>query len=441
MTPPLIEAYRPEAEAAVLGSMILDPDCVSWVMDTLTTDDFYLNENRIIFEGFCDLYLKAKIDFVLLRDWLATRGKMDEVGGVNYLKTIANCTPSSANVQYYTGIVRNKSKERQILQQVQDLTAITYGSDDIDKKIEAVQNMALSISSLEVSNNIFHVSGLAAAAREELENPQAGLLTGFSGIDEKMGGCSQGDMIIVAARPSMGKTTLALNCALHQAESGANILFFSLEMTAKDLAKRMLQKLAKIDSVHINKKWLTEQDRQNLSAAEAYLKTLDLTIIEASGWTPERLQARVKTHTRKKQVNCVYVDYLGLMNASNCSAKATAYEKTTEISKQLKAIALSEKIPIVAVCQLNRMAESRKDHRPQLSDLRDSGGIEQDADVVMLIHWEDYYHRHEKDYTPTGDANCIIAKNRRGACGDIELGFLPEIYTFADKVRLNDCPI
>jgi len=173
-----------------------------------------------------------------------------------------------------------------------------------------------------------------------------------------------------------------------------------------------------------------------LNKATSYLKSKSLVIIEAAGWTPERIHARVKAYQQQRKVDCVYIDYLGLLNVSGCSSKAGLYEKTTEISKQLKLLALNEKIPVVAMAQLNRQPDARENHRPRLSDLRDSGSIEQDADVVILLHREDYYHRGEPNYRETGEATCIIAKNRRGSVGDVLLGFVPEIYTFESKEKL-----
>lgn len=401
-----------EAEAGVLGSMILDSACIGEILPILDGDSFFKPEHQTIYNALITLYVgNCPIDAIALRTELKATNQLETVGGVEYIKKILDSVPSSANAKYYAGVVRDRQKYRDLISAVERMKKVFDEPLGVDEQIQEIQNVALGFEKSKPSIEYFtlaeHVEKIAAGSQEQ----KAVIKTGFRNIDNIIGGVAAGELIIIAGRPSMGKSALALQFALGMARDGLSILFFTLEMTHRALIERALK---------------------NEQASE--LKQLDV-VLHESGKTPEKQIAFIKTRKQTHKVDVVFVDYLQLMSAGRKSENRV--QEITTISRKLKLAAVSEGVPIIALSQLNRQVESRDKHRPRLSDLRESGAIEQDADVVLLLNREDYYRHNEDPNAPQdGNTELIIAKNRRGPTGIAQLVFLDEYVQFGDKAHV-----
>lgn len=410
------------AEAAVLGSMILDREAVDIVRDILRTDDFVLAEHRIVCDAIFALSEEGdgQIDIVRLRDWLAARDWLDAVGGVDYLIKLAEAVPTSANAEFYARTVKEHSARRQIAGIAQGILMRCIrpeGADAEQIRADAIEDLAEVIDIAEKGA----VALSDALAAIDPTDDTLFVPSGFRAIDGVIGGLGRGHFVIIAGRPGMGKSALMAEIALRLAENRKKILFFSLEMTPADIALRMVCSRAGLDLQRAIRGGLIEEERLLFDEAKNYLQALPITF-DSRSLTPARLRSAVLAAKRRGACDAVFVDYLGLMRPDeNARSK---YEATTEISNSLKRLALDTDIPVIAGCQLNRQNEYRDKKRPTLADLRDSGSIEQDADVVMLLHRPHYYeHTAEPEL-----CECIVAKNRRGQTRTVNLGFT-EIYT------------
>ena len=413
-----------EAEMCTLGSMILDVDCVGDIIPLLHSEDFYRQDHRLIFDALLKLYdEKHALDLVLLRDELKKRGQLDEVGDIDYLVTLAESVPSAANALYYARIVRDKALLRSLISASNEICSLAY--EDRAETADIVD---------EAEQKIFNVTeqkitGQAVPMREilhqtfELIDQRTGshvygLATGFEELDDLSGGLQNSEMIVVAARPSMGKTALGLNIAEYVgADCNKTVVIFSLEMAAQQLVERMLCGRAHLDNQKLRKSMLSDQEYQTMHVAADELSNSRIFIDDSSGLTPLELRAKARRLKLKHDVQLIVIDYLQLMHISNPESRLM---EVTTISRHLKALARELKIPVVVMSQLNRSPEGREGHRPRMSDLRESGAIEQDADVVMLLHREDYYHN-EPGYDKSNIAEVIIAKQRNGPTGNIQL--------------------
>ena len=410
------------AEGAVLASMILDRNEVDTVRGILRPDDFGATEHRILFEGIVALAEAGpgEICLVRMRDWLSSRDQLDAVGGVEYLVKVADSVPTSANAEHYGRIVKEHSTRRQLAGIAQGLLSrclLPDGADAEQIRAEAVKDLT------EVDGTPGQGPTTLADALDGIDLTDGTLYvpTGFNCLDTAITGLGRGHLLIVAGRPGMGKSALMAEIALRTAEAGKQVLFFSLEMSAADLGLRMICSRAGLDTQKAAKGYLSMDERDLFDRVRENLRTLPIQF-DCKSLTPARLKSVVLSAKRRGECDVVFVDYLGLMRADTLAR--SRYESTTEISNDLKRLALDADLPVVVGCQLNRMNEGRNDKRPTLSDLRDSGSIEQDADVVLLLHRPHYY-----DHTqPTELCECHVSKNRRGPTRTIELGFT-EIYT------------
>lgn len=427
-----------EAEAAVLGSMMIDPACIGQVAETLKADAFYRVEHQLIFNALILLYEKNKgegIDGVLLRNELQNRGQLDEVGGVDYLVKLMDSVPSSANVLYYMGIVKDKQLLRNIIQAAGDVLESAYNpTGDTGEKIDEAERRIFEISSETVKGEADSLKDLVTQAYELIEKRDGkhvtGIPTGYYKLDELTCGLQKGDMIIIAGRPSMGKTSLVMNIVEHMGtKEKIPVAIFSLEMGRQQLAERFLCSKSGVDSQLVRKGRLTTEEYQKLVEACGSLSEAPIFIDDTSGLTPLELRSKSRKLKSKYDIKCIIVDYLQLMSVGNKKTESRQQE-ITEISRYIKALARELNVPVVVLSQLNRAPEGREDHRPRMSDLRESGSIEQDADVVMLLHREDYYHRGEESYENTGDAEVIIAKQRNGPTDTVKLTFREKITRF-----------
>lgn len=427
------------AEAAVLGSMLIDPTCIGQVVEILQRDAFYRLEHQMIFDAILALYEKNKgeaIDAVLLRDELEKRKQVDAIGGVEYISKIMDSVPSSANMLYYAGIVKDKMLLREAIAAASEILEDAYDdSGDVSEKLDEAERKIFAVTDKKISGTAIALKDLITQTYELIERREGGhvtgIATGYYELDDLTCGLQNGEMIIIAGRPSMGKTSLALNMAEHIGViEKIPIALFSLEMGKQQIAERFLCSHSEIDSKLVRKGTLSTEHHQKLIESCGVISEAPIYIDDTSTLTPLELRAKARRIKSMHEIRCIIVDYLQLMHISFSKVESRQQEIAT-ISRYIKALARELNIPVVVLSQLNRAPEGREDHRPRMSDLRESGSIEQDADVVVLLHREDYYHRSEgEDYQPNNTAELIIAKQRNGPTGTVRLTFREKFTRF-----------
>ena len=432
------------AEAAVLGSMIIDPNCISEVVEHLKTDAFYRIEHQIIFDALVTLYERTParreprgeaIDAVLLRDELEKRRQLEEIGGVEYLAKVMDSVPSSANVMYYAGIVKDKQLLREIIAAAGEILNDAYSGDgEPGEKLDEAERKIFAVTDKKISGSADELKDLVVRAYELIERREGshvtGLATGYFELDQWTCGLQDGEMIVIAGRPSMGKTSLALNIAEHIGlVEKLPVAIFSLETGRQQLAERFLCSSSETDAQRVRKGMLDTEQYEALVKACGELSEAPIYIDDTSALTPLGLRAKARRLRSRHHIRCIIVDYLQLMHLGTRRVESRQQEITT-ISRYIKSLARELNIPVVVLSQLNRAPEGREGHRPRMSDLRESGSIEQDADVVMLLHREDYYHKGQADYVADNKAELIIAKQRNGPTGSVELIFRERFTRF-----------
>ncbi|MDB5988420.1 MAG: replicative helicase [Nevskia sp.] len=434
-----------EAEQSVLGGLMLNNRAWYELADQIAEDDFYTQDHRVIFRGIGELLNAARpCDFVTLSEHLRHQGKLEEAGGVSYLGTLAADTPSAANVRAYAEIVRERGVLRSLIAAGQDIAGLGYQPDGrgastlID--VAEQQVFAIRARGSKAASQVKNMPTLMDAIEERLErlraNPDsfAGTPTGFVDLDKMTQGMHEGDLIIVGGRPGTGKTSFAMNIAEHVAiERKLATAVFSMEMSAEQLALRVLSSFGRIDQQALRSGQLEDHDWSRLVSASGLLREAPLFIDETGSLSPQELAGRArriaaKQVAAKQPLALIVVDYIQLMQVPSNRENRT--NEISEISRSLKALAKELKVPIVALSQLSRTLESRQDKRPIMSDLRESGSIEQDADVVLFVYREDY---HNKESLNPGTAEIIIAKQRSGPTGKIKTAFLGK-YTRFDNL-------
>jgi replicative DNA helicase len=434
------------AEAAVLGSMIVDPECISEVVEHLETAAFYRLENQMIFDALISLYEKNRgegLDAVLLRDELERRKQLEQVGGVDYIARIMDSVPSSANVMYYVRIVKDKMLLREIVEAASAILDDAYGQrGQTNETLDEAERRIFAVTDKNISGSAALIKDLVSQSFELIEKRSGshvtGVPTGYYELDDWTCGLQAGEMIIVAGRPSMGKTSLALNIAEHLGlVEKIPVAVFSLEMGRQQLAERFLCSISSIDSQKVRKGMLSTEHYERLRDVCGELTEAPIYIDDTSSLTPLELRAKARRLKSQHGIRCIIVDYLQLMHLGG--RVESRQQEITTISRYLKALARELNIPVVVLSQLNRAPESRETHRPRMSDLRESGSIEQDADVVMLLHREDYYRRGEKkDYEPDNRADLIIAKQRNGPTANVELVFREKFTRFENASHIEE---
>ena len=417
-----------EAEAAVLGSMILDPACIGQVVQSIGADVFYRMEHQIIFDALIALYEKNnKIDIVLLRDELKRQTKLKTIGGVNYLVEIVDSVPSAANVEYYCEIVKDKSMLRELVRVSHEILEEAYNEGgDIGEKLDTAEKKIFAVTEKKITGSALPLKSLISEVFENIEARKGvhvtGLPTGYYELDEALCGLQKGEMVIIAGRPSMGKTSFALNVAEHiGADNDTPLVIFSLEMSKQQLVERFLCSRGHFDSQAVRKGMLGTDQLAQLTAVGSELFDKPIFVDDTPGLTPLTIRAKCRRLKSQHDIQCVLIDYLQLMSLGG--RVESRQQEISTISRYLKALARELEVPVVVLSQLNRSAENREGHRPRMSDLRESGSIEQDADVIMLLHREDYYHRGESEHVDDNIADIIIAKQRNGPTGVIKLTF------------------
>ncbi len=430
------------AEQAVLGSMMVDNDAVITAIEVLKPSDFYREDNKEIYSAMFELYSLGKhIDSITLSDQLKLRGTLDKVGGTEYIVSLIDLVPTTSNIENYVKIVEEKSTIRQLIKTANEIIKIGYSqTEEVDTLIEKAQKDIFDILQDRNSKGYSSIKEILVTTFDIIENTfknkskVSGLETGFIDLDNQISGLNKSDLLIVAARPAMGKSAFVLNIATFVAKHlKVPVMIFSLEMSKEQLVSRILCSESEIDSKKIKNADLTSEDWLKLGNTSGELSNIPLYIDDTPGLSSAELRAKCRKAKLEKNIGLVIIDYLQLMESK--TKGSSRQQEITEISRSLKILAKELSIPVIALSQLSRATESRIDHRPMLSDLRESGAIEQDADIVMFLHREDYYN-------PSSEkgniAEVIVAKNRSGATGTIELAWIGEYTRFANLYKGPD---
>ena len=427
--------HSPEAEQAVLGSMLIDAECIKDVMDQLQPEDFYLRQNREIFETIYSMFIYSKPI-----DGVTVAGEMEKNGLYNdntrpYLLQLMEVTPTSANVMEYARIVREKALMRAVAVAASEITAmIQDGAGAAGDLLESAEQKVYGIRRGRNAQNMVTINVVLQEVMERLAeltaaggNTLPGLSTGLSAIDGKINGLNKSDLLLLAARPGMGKTSLALNIALNAAKaSGKTVAIFSLEMSRDQLVTRLIASEGLVENTRLVTGNLRESDWQKIAEAASALSRLDIRIDDNPLLTVADMNAKCR---RLDNLGLVVIDYLQLMTSAGGKSYSgeNRQQAVSDISRMLKIMAKELQVPVLCLSQLSRANEKREDKRPMLSDLRESGSIEQDADIVMFIYRDDYYN---EDSEKRNIAECIVAKNRHGETGKVELRWMPDYTTF-----------
>lgn len=427
------------AEAAVLGSMIVDPRCIAEVLEVLRDRSAFNHlQNQYIFDAIVHLWEGNKgtgVDGLLVRQELECRGRLAEIGGPEYLEQVMNTVPSSANVAYYRDIVLDKALAREMIAAGAEIINDAYdGTGDSAERLDAAERRIYAISDKRVTAEAVATEVLAKTVYNTLQNRApgelTGLCTGFSELDMMTTGLHPGEVVFIAGRPSMGKTALAMNIVENMAVGVKTpVAVFSLEMTKEQLTERLMASSARVKAQLLRQGLLPPERWADMSEALGRIGEAPIYIDDTPSMTPLLLRAKARRLQSRYGIQCVVVDYLQLMTMGP-GWKEGRQQEVTALSRQLKAMARELNVPVIILCQLNRSAESREDHRPRLSDLRESGSLEQDADLVLLLHREDYYHHGEEGFVPDHVAEVMVAKQRNGPTGVAKLCFLEDSVRF-----------
>jgi len=431
----LLESLPPhaiEAEMSLLGSILIDPNVIADVIQVVTSvDDFFKPTNGEVYGAMCALYEEhSTLDIVQLHQSLKDRETLNAVGGQDYLVQLAQAVPSAANAQHYARIVKEKAVVRQLIEAAGEILCDAYGSPDESRDIlENAERRIFRIAQQYESHQASSLRDLITLTMEQIEAREGktltGIGTGYAELDRMTGGLQPSELIILAARPSMGKTALALNIAEHVAITGKGVAVFSLEMSGTMLVQRMLASRSRINGDRLRRNMLEPSDFTALMAACDEMHDAPIHIDDTPGLNLVQLRAKARRLKQRHDIEMIIIDYLQLMSSGH--RVENRQQEVSEISRGVKAMARELNIPVVCLSQLNRAAEHREGHRPRMSDLRESGSIEQDADVILMLHREEYYHPDDdwKNANPDkiGLAEVIISKQRNGPTGIFSLNW------------------
>ena len=437
-----VPPHSTEAERSVLGAMLQSGGAVSSALEMLSADDFYVPAHREIFDGAKALAAShMAVDLVTMNTELSRRGTLPGVGGIEYLIELTQFVPTTVNVKDYIRIVSEKSTLRRLITASGEISQASYAQEQELPQVLALAEKKIFdiVMRRDGGEELKHIRDVLTNTYEQMEELArlkggvSGVPTGFYGLDSLLTGLHGGELVLVGARPSMGKTSFAINMATNAVRKGKKVAVFSLEMPREQIAMRILCGEARVNMQLVRKGLLRDEDWMKLARVLAPLAASEMYIDDTSGLTPGQLRSRCRRLMMDHGLDMIIVDYLQLMG-SDSKAESRQVE-VSEISRSLKAIAQELKVPLVACAQLSRANEKRGGNslRPMLSDLRDSGSIEQDADVVMFLHREAYYKRNDPDAQPDNIAEVIVAKQRNGPLGTVKLAFLGE-YTLFDNL-------
>lgn len=422
-----------EAEQSVLGAMLIDKDACVAVTNALRPEDFYAEKHQELYAAIFAVFGRGEpVDLITVQDELAKRGQLDDVGGLGYLTSLVNMVPTTANVQQYATIVEQKATLRRLQSAARKIVDDCYSTEDIDATLQDAEKNVFAVTQRRSAKGYIHIKDALVTAYGHLEHlytskgTTTGVTTGFRDLDQMTSGLQPSDLIIVAARPSVGKTAFTLNIARNAAVIGkASVMFFSLEMAAEQLALRMLAAEAAVDGHRLRTGQLQEQDWSRLGSGLGTLSEASIFIDDTPNCPLPEVRAKARRVALEHGLDMIIIDYLQLMSIpQRPGAQANRQQEISEISRSLKQLARELKVPVIALSQLSRSVEQRQDKRPMLSDLRESGAIEQDADMVAFLYRDDYYdpESEKKDMV-----EIIVAKHRNGPVGSVDLYFMKNI--------------
>ena len=432
-----------EAEQAIIGSMLTDKDAVISAVEVLKAEDFYREDNKIIYEAILNLYSRSEpIDIITVKSELESMGKIDQVGGLEYLAELPEKVPTTANAMKYVKIVEEKSTLRQLIKTANEIIELGYSpTEDVDDIMEGAEKKIFDVMQQKNQKGYEPIKDVLVESftkLEELYNRKqhiTGVPSGFMELDYKTAGFHGSDLILIAARPAMGKTAFALNIATNAAvRANVPVAVFSLEMSKEQLVNRVLCSEAMVDSNKVRTGKLEEDDWTKLAETIGPLSEAEIYIDDTPGISITEIRAKCRKLKLEKNIGMVVIDYLQLIQGTN-KRNGSREQEISEISRSLKMLAKELNVPVIALSQLSRAAEQRPDHRPMLSDLRESGAIEQDADIVMFLYRDDYYN---EDSDKKGIAEVIIAKHRGGSTGTVELLWLGSYTKFVNIEKRFD---
>ncbi len=431
-----------EAEESVIGAVRLSSDAANIALERLQPDDFYRPAHQQMFEAVRRLFdANEPIDAVTVSEALRRDGNLERIGGVEFLTRLLDLVPTASNVDYYAAIVEEHALRRRLMKVGGEIgTIATQMSEPIDTVVDRSEQAVFAVAERRVGDGLTGIDNLLGPAIERAEELQrigsdvTGIPTGFSDLDRKLAGLHKTNLVVIAARPGMGKTALALNIAQNVARHDHPVAIFSLEMSREEIVTRMLCAEGRIDSQKLRTGQLSEADFTKLSNAAGTLYKKPIYVDDSPGLTVTEIRAKCRRLRRRPGLDLVIVDYLQLMQGSGGENRQ---QEIALISRSLKNLARELQVPIIAISQLNRSLEQREDKRPRLGDLRESGAIEQDSDVVAFIYRDEYYN--PENIETQGIAEIVIAKHRQGAVGRVQMTFLPEFTLFADMGR--DIPV
>lgn len=429
-----VPPHNLEAEQSVLGSLLVDKDGFLVIGDMLMPNDFYDESNAFIYEAMLDLYKHNRpIDVITIKEKLDNKKQLEKIGGITYLTELVDIVPTSSNIYEYASIVKNKWVLRRLIKAGNDIIADWYDENqNINELLEKAEKSLFDVTQIFIKNKLVHINEILTQRYEEFAEIHANpdlivnhrLQLGFRDLDYKLGGLKGGDMVIIAARPSMGKTAFSLNIAQNLGFKNKNVAIFSLEMSKEQLTDRMISSAIGIDSWKLAKGELEDEEFAKIGEAMEKLSEANIYIDDSAWGSLIDLKSKARRLKMQAGLDIIVIDYLQLMTNWNSLNRV---QEVSEISRGIKSLARELDVPIIALSQLSRAVESRPDKRPVLSDLRESGSIEQDADVVMMMYREEYYDEFSEK---KGITEIFIRKNRNGPIGNIELMFKKENQKF-----------
>ncbi len=426
-----------EAEQSVIGAMIMDREAITVASEIISGDDFYGKQYGVLFEAMVELNDEGKpVDLVTLQDRLREKDIPPEASSPEFIRDLITAVPTSANIRYYAGIVAEKSTLRRLIRLNEEIANTCYaGKENLEVILEDTEKRVFELVQKRNTGDFVPIRQVVMNAMDKIEKASknkgnvTGIATGFIDLDYKTAGLQPSDLVLIAARPSMGKTAFVLNLAQHIAfKLNQTVAIFSLEMSKEQLVNRLFSLESRVDSQHLRTGNLSDMDWEKLIESAGVIGKSNLIIDDTPGISISELRSKCRKYKLEHNLQLIIIDYLQLMSGSGRGSESRQQE-ISDISRSLKALARELNVPVIALSQLSRAVEQRPDHRPMLSDLRESGAIEQDADVVMFIYRDDYYN---KDTEKKGIAEIIIAKQRNGPIGTVELVWLPDYTKFAN---------
>ena len=429
-----------EAEQSVIGAMILDGEAITVASEIIAGDDFYGKQYGVLFDTMVELNDEGKpVDLVTLQDRLKEKDIPPEVSSLEFIRDLIDAVPTSANIKFYAGIVAEKSTLRRLIRLNEEIANTCYaGKENLEVILEDTEKKVFELVQKRNTGDFVPIRQVVMNAMDKIEKASrtkgnvTGIATGFIDLDYRTAGMQPSDLVLIAARPSMGKTAFVLNLAQHVAfKLNHTVAIFSLEMSKEQLVNRLFSLESRVDSQHLRTGNLSDAEWEKLIESAGVIGKSNLIIDDTPGISISELRSKCRKYKLEHNLQMIIIDYLQLMSGSGRGSDSRQQE-ISDISRSLKALARELNVPVLALSQLSRAVEQRPDHRPMLSDLRESGAIEQDADVVMFIYRDDYYN---KDTEKKGIAEIIIAKQRNGPIGTIELVWLPDYTKFANMER------